>query len=475
MTIDVHQGGVLPAAFPAARPATIPGPRGWPLLGVLPQFRRNPLRCFLDLGQQYGEIVRLPLGPMSAVILNHPAHVKHVLQDNHRNYRKSRLIDVVRPLLGEGLLTSDGEVWAKQRRTLQPAFAAQKMGALTGIMIDVIARHLDRWGHPAQTVDMAVEMPALALNVLLGTLFSTEVGEEAVKIGDAINRLQAISSGRVFQAGALGRVLEKLPTRTNREFKESIAFLDGIVARLIAERQDASHPPQDLLTMLLTARDPESGEGMSPRQLRDEVMTMFAAGHETTANALAWTFYLLGRHPRHLALMRAEVDRVIGARRPTLADLGHLPLTRRIIQESLRLKPAIWWFARTAIADDQVAGYAIPAGTTVIISQYLIHRLPEYWPDPERFEPDRFLPENTADRSKFAYFPFGAGPRACIGGHFAMAEMQLVLAMVAQRFDIDLDLPDEELAADPYITLRPHGPVPVSLRRRPSPLPVAAE
>jgi cytochrome P450 len=448
---------------PAPAETTISGPRGFPLVGVLPQLWRDPLGFFMDTAREYGDITFLNLGFNKAFLLNHPNHIKHVLQDNYRNYRKSSFIEKLKPLLGEGLLTSDGELWTRQRQLLQPGFRRERLQGLAHIMTEVIAAMIVRWGEirePGATIDLAGEMSRVALEVIVKTMFSTDIGAEAAKVSEAITVLQAHASSRVW---AFTDLTERIPTRRNRRFRQALRTLDEVVYRIIDGRRRGGKDKDDLLSMLLAARDADSGEGMNDRQLRDEVMTMFVAGHETTANALSWIWYLLGQYPEAAMKVHQEAATTLKGGMPSLEDLPNLVYTKMVIQECLRLLPSIWWYARTAIEDDQIGSCHIPAGSTVIISQYLTHRHPAFWEDPETFDPERFAPENVVGRPPYAYFPFGGGPRVCIGKHFAMLEIQLLVPIVAQAYRLE-PVPGRKVELEPYITLRPRNGLPMTLR-----------
>ncbi|MGZ6213036.1 MAG: cytochrome P450, partial [Candidatus Binataceae bacterium] len=421
--------------------------------GVLPMMRANTLK-FLKHAATFGDFVPLRILMTTAYLLNHPSHVEHVLQRNHRNYRKSPMLGKLRPVLGDGLFMSEGELWTRQRRLIQPSFHKERVDALGAVMTDVITAHLKEWEKRAQSgeaFNLSEDISVLTLEIALRTMFGTGLGKDAEHFGDAMKVVHAVPAKRIWDITGLG---EKMPTRQNRQFNEEVGFLRHVVARIIEERRAAPEGHDDLLSVLMAARDADTNEAMSDQQLRDEVMTLMLAGHDTTATMVAWALLLLAQHPAHLEMMRNEVDQVLMGRVPEPEDLKPLDYTRRIIQEVARLRPSIWWFARVAINDDNIGGQPIKAGTTVFISQYLIHTQPQIWEEPEKFDPDRFLPERMQSRSKFAYFPFGAGPRVCIGSSFAMMEMQFVLAMIFRRFDITITSEkDPEFGS--LITLRP--------------------
>ena len=442
------------------------GPKGVPILGVLPAMKAHTLK-FLKHAATFGDFVPLRILMTTAYLLNHPTHVEHVLQKNHRNYRKTPMLGKLRPVLGDGLFMSEGELWTRQRKLIQPSFHKERVDALASIMTDVITTHLKAWETRAQTgetFNLTEDIAVLTLEIALQTMFGTGLGKDAEHFGEAMKVVHHVPAKRIWDFTGIG---EKLPTRENREFNEAVGFLRGVVARIINERR--AHPRQgnDLLSILMEARDADTNEAMDDIQLRDEVMTLMLAGHDTTATMVAWALLMLSQEPTHLEAVRNETDQVLMGRVPGADDLKAQEYMKRVIQEVARLRPSIWWFARVAINDDNIAGQPIKAGTTVFISQYLIHTQPTIWEDPEKFDPDRFLPDRTFTRSKFAYFPFGAGPRVCIGSSFAMMEMQFALAMILRRFDITITS-DKDPEFGNLITLRPTHDIwaQVKLRRR---------
>ncbi|MEQ1868038.1 MAG: cytochrome P450, partial [Micropepsaceae bacterium] len=336
-----------------------------------------------------------------------------------------------------------------------PAFLKERVDALASRMTDVITKHLQQWDRRAasgESFNMTWDISTLTVEIALQTMFDSALGTDSAGFKDAMDIAHEVTAKRVWN---LTSVTEKLPTRRNRKFDEAVAFLQSVCSRIINERRNQAHRSDDLLSILMDARDAETNEGMNEQQLRDEIMTLMVSGHDTTATMVAWALLMLSQHPAHLERMRDEIDAVMSGRLPVAGDVKELDYTRRVIQEVARLRPSIWWFARVAINDDNIAGQPIKAGTTVFISQYLIHTLPQVWEDPEKFDPDRFLPERSAGRSKFAYFPFGAGPRVCIGSGFAMMEMVFVLAMIFRRFDVEVTS-DREPVFGNLLTLRPN-------------------
>jgi cytochrome P450 len=450
-----------PRSSSSARP---PGPRGYPLLGVLPQLRSDPIRAFLDAADRYGDLVYLKAGPYHGYLLSDPADIKHVLQDNARNYHKSPLYERLREAVGDGLLTSEDPLWLRQRRLAQPAFHRERLAAMADTMVACIDQSLERWDGAAsrgETLDLVAEMMSLTQSIIVRTMFSTDLGAAA----EVVNRTWPVINQRIGETFWATKLETKLPLPANRRFRRALRELESVVYRIIEERRQAGRDEPDLLSMFLSARDEETGEAMTNRQLRDEVMTMLLAGHETTSLALSWTYYLLSQHPDVEQRVAAEVDRVIGDRRPTFPDVERLTYTRRVLDESLRLYPPAWGFSRVALGDDEIGGYPVRKGALVFVIPFVIHRRPKLWPEPDRFEPERFAPDREAARPRFAYIPFGGGPRGCIGNQFAIVEAQLIVAAVAQRYRIDL-MPDQTIRPDPLITLRPKPGIRAKLTNR---------
>jgi cytochrome P450 len=448
----------------AAESALPPGPRGYPIVGVLPNLRSNPIRTFLDAANQYGDIVHLKAGPYHGFLVADPADIKHVLQDNARNYHKSPLYDRLRDNLGNGLLTSEDALWLRQRRLAQPAFHRQRIMAMADVMVDCTEQTLDRWDAIASrgdTIDLIEEMMMLTQAIIVRTMFSTDLGATR----GIVNRTWPIINRRIGETLWATKLETRLPLPANRRFWRALSELDEVVYRIIADRRQTGRDESDLLAMFLSARDEETGGGMTDQQLRNEVMTMLLAGHETTSLALSWTYYLLSQHPEAGERIEDEVERVIGDSRPSFAHLDRLTYTRRVIEESLRLYPPAWGFSRRALADDELGGYRVRKGMLVFVIPFVVHRRPKLWPDPERFDPDRFTPELEAARPKFAYIPFGGGPRGCIGNQFAMVEAMLIVATVARRYRIELE-PNQTIRPEPLITLRPKPGIRAALARR---------
>ncbi len=421
---------------------------------------------------------RRPIGLLRAgarklLMVQDAEAARRVLLDNAVNYRKQSFsYDQLRPLLGEGLFLTDGQQWRRQRKLSQPAFHHKKLQALAETMVTATGELLQRWDKLAASgarFDVAAEMTRLTLTVVGRALLSTELDAIEGDIGRDLTFVLRETNRRTLAPLPLP---SWLPLPRNARYRRSIASLDAHVDAIIRARRAAAAtgatPREDLLSMLLEARDDETGEGLSDRELRDQVKTLLLAGHETTASALAWTFALLGQHGAVEARLHEEVDRALAGRTPAFGDLPALSYATMVVQEAMRLYPPIWIIERQAISADTLAGHAIAPGGNVTIVTYLLHRDPAEWPDPERFDPERFAPARDKERPRFAYLPFGGGPRICIGNSFAMMEAQIIVALIAQRYRVVLDDPsaiEPELA----ITLRT-SPVLARLERR-RPLP----
>ena len=433
-----------------------PGPRGLPGLGLTLDLWKDPIQTALDLWRQYGDVVRVPMAwPIFGHIVVHPDHVKYVVQDNNHNYPKvARFYDPLKALVGDGLLTSEGDLWLHQRRMMQPAFHHQRLAELGTIMVETAAEMCERWevlAERRQSFDVFGEMMRLSLSTVASALFGADVRRQAAEITDAVTIGMDFVIKRITSICPLPL---GLPLPRHRRFLSARHVLDSIVYRIIQQRRNSGADTGDLLSMLLHLQDEETGERMSDRQLRDEIITIFLAGHETTAVALSWTWYLLSKYPDCARLLRAELSEVLGGRPPTVQDLPRLKYTAMVLQEAMRLYPPFYGSARMPLADDEIGGYHIQAGRPVFITTFLTHRHPAFWVNPEGFDPERFSAEHSAGRPRYAYFPFLGGPRQCIGNSFAMMEMQLVLATVAQRYRLDL-VPGHPIGFRPMITLRP--------------------
>lgn len=428
------------------------------VLGSLPHFRRDPLDLLLRSRGDHGDVVRFRMFTRSLILVAHPLHVRRVLQEHATNYNKqTRGFQVLRTFLREGLLTSEGDHWLRQRRIAQPGFHHDRIVGFGTTMTRATEDLVRRWLRAdTNTVDVTADMMRLTLRIVGETLLSADVSQESDRVGRALHvALRAAND-------AIGQVIAPpawWPSRRHRALRDALQTLDAVILDIISSRRGTGRPADDLLSMLMQARDEDTGEGMSDAQLRDEAMTIFLAGHETTAVALGWTWHLLATHPDVRQRLEDEVDAAVGQRRPVVADLQHLSYVEQVVKESLRVYPPAWAISRCAIKDDVIGGFRVPAGSTVLISPYVTHRHPEFWPDPERFDPDRFDPARSVKRPPFAHFPFGGGPRQCIGNSFAMMELVLVVATIAQRCRLDTPPGGNIIGTQPSITLRPAEPI----------------
>lgn len=439
-----------------------PGPKGLPWIGNVPTLWQDQLVSAVRAMEDHGDFVALRFGPYRYYLVYDVDAIKHVLVDNNKNYVKSRNYQGLKLVLGKGLVTSDGELWRRQRKLAQPAFLRRRVEAFAEPMARMSEEHAERWSRlgDGAVVDVHEEMMRLTLRIVGRTLFDVELGHDADRIGPRIATLIHYANE---YAMALVRLPTWLPTRRNREFHRALRSIDTVIYDIVEIRRNSGREHDDLLGLLMSATD-EDGR-MSEQQLRDEVMTLIGAGHETTANALSWTFYLLSLHPGVDARLEDELDAVLGGRTPTLEDLPQLPLVERIIKESMRLYPPAWAFERDALDDDVLGGWPIEKGATIGIIPYGLHRHPKHWDNPEGFDPDRFLPERSAGRPRYAYLPFGGGPRQCIGMGMALMEAAVVLATLRQRHRLEL-VPGQRVELDPSITLRPAAPIRMRLRPR---------
>ncbi len=438
--------------------------RNHALLGSASEMQRDPLK-FLREARQYGDVVRMRFVFSDAYLIYYPDSVKHVLQENNRNYNKDLFTyKMFRPFLGKGLLINDGESWLHQRRLMQPAFHRKRIATYGTIMTDATVALLERWQSYVKqdsSLDIAEEMMSLTLRIVGKTLFSLDLSDETNAIDAAVTTLLKLLGNYVYAPFPP----ISIPTARNRQLLAANRSLEQVIYRMIGERRQQNTDTGDLLSMLLLARDEETGQGMNDRQIRDELMTMLLAGHETTANTLAWTWYLLSQHPEVERRLYTEVDEVLGGAIPTVEHLSELKYTNMVLEESLRLYPPACILSRKAIGDDELGGYRIPANSMIIVSPYAIQHHPDYWPDPERFDPERFTPEISADRSHYAYFPFSSGPRMCIGSSFAMMEAQLILATIAQRYQLRM-VPGHPVEPQMLVTLRPKYGLRMSIHER---------
>ncbi len=441
------------------------------------------LARWLGLAPRFDVMATLDKGPLCYTTLlgkriyfvNDAEYVKRILLDNLANYPKSATYrNNLRPFLGDGLLISEGDFWKRQRRLAQPAFHLRRLKVLAAAMADAAERMARGWQH-GKVIDVMAAMNAVTMEMVASTLFGADVSGDIGAVAGAMTVLGE-ETGRV-RPSAFFELPEFITRPRGRKFTEAVATLDAIVNRIVAARRvEARISPahhDDLLSMLLEARDEETGEGMTDKQLRDELVTLFLAGHETTAIALTWTFHLLGQHPEAEKKLQAEVDSVLGTgfaarAAPAFEDLERMPYARMVAEEAMRLYPPAYVFSRRALADDRLGPFRMPAGAHIVISPYALHRRPDYWPAPGEFRPERFaagVSNVAADRPKHAYLPFGGGPRICIGNSFAMMEHAIVLAAAVRHWRLE-SIPGHEVRTEPRITLRPRGGLPMRLMRR---------
>jgi cytochrome P450 len=426
--------------------------------GPLGELLRDPLGFQLRARERFGDVVRFHVGPVVTHFLYHPTHVRHVLHENQKNYLRGWQYGLMRRAFGESLTVSEGAYWLRQRRLAQPAFHRQRLSEYAEVMVDSATRLVSRWralGPESKPVEARQEMSRATLAVTSRTLFARDMSDEADEVGQAF-----ITLGQYFEYRFRHPVAPPtwVPTPLNRRFNRAVGTLKQVVAAIVRERLRDGKDHGDLLSMLIQARDDETGEKMTDDQVRSEVLNFLLAGYETTATVLTWTWYLLGSHEAVRRRVREEVKAVIGDRPPRASDAPQLVLTRAVIQESMRLYPPIWAIPRQVMAEDEIGGFRIPKGSTVVLCPYITHRHPAFWDSPESFDPDRFTGERMAGRPKEAYFPFLSGPHQCIGNEFALLEMQLVVARVLQEFDVTL-LADQVVKPAASLGLWPDRPV----------------
>ena len=436
-----------------------------PPLTATPRLLRLLVRDRLGLmnlaASQYGDAALLRIGPKRLYVFTHPASAKHVLADNAANYRKGIGLVQAKRAIGDGLLTSDGELWAKQRRMIQPSFQAKRIAAQADLVAQEAQRLLARLeaGIGRGPVQLTELMTELALGVLGSTLLSSDL-ESVASIGHSF---EAVQDQAMFEMVTLGMLPTWVPWPKQLRFRRERRRLDEVIDQLVRVRRargDLDAP--DALARLIRSADAEPDPAVGRRRIRDELVTLLLAGHETTASTLSWTFHLLDEHPEVQRRVRTELDAVLGDRPPAYDDLRRLPYTTAVIEEVMRLYPPVWLLPRLAREPDEIAGVRVPAGADVLISPYLMHRHPAFWPDPERFVPDRFVAGHAAQRPRYAYLPFGAGPRVCIGSSLAMIETVFVLATVLRRVSLR-KLPGRPVRPEPMLSLRIRGGLPVTV------------
>lgn len=445
--------------MPAASASHPPGPRSrYPgeLLSKLAG--RDRLAFLSSLPAHYGDVSSFRAGGRRIVLLAHPDDMRDVMVTHQRRFMKGRALQRAKRLIGDGLLTSEGDFHLRQRRLVQPAFHKARIAGYAEAMASAAAATRDGWS--VGPVDINAEMMALTMTIVARTLFATEVAQDTERVAGALH--DAFSA---FNLGfnPLASLLDRLPTPKTRRFNRARATLDDIIYRIIVERRRDGEDRGDLLSMLLASQDTEGdGTGMTDEQLRDELLTLFLAGHETTANALSWTWMLLDQHPQVAHSLHREIDTVLGGRTPNVADVPHLPYTRAVIAESMRLYPPAYITGRMSLEAHSVRDWSFPTGTIFIMPQWIAHRDERWWPEANAFRPSRWFEPD--DRPRFAYFPFGGGTRICIGEQFAWMEAVILLATLASRWEVKLKTPLP--IPEPIVTLRPKGGMQATLVSR---------
>jgi cytochrome P450 len=438
-----------------------PGPRGLPIVGSLFDYFRDMLGFLLRTAQVYGDIAFFRLGSRPVYLLSHPDSIKDVLVTNHRNFQKSRALQRSKIVLGEGLLTSEGETHLRERRIIQPVFHHKRIKAYADVMTDFASKIGENWEN-GDVVDIHREMMRLTLAIVAKTLFGTEIKSGADDIGKSLTTIVNQFPRMLFP---LSEYLDKIPLPSTHKFFNALETLDKTVYHLIEEGRKSKEDGDDLLSMLLSAQDEEGGQGLTDLQVRDEVMTLFLAGQESTANSLVWTWYLISQHPDVEEKLHNELDSHLGGRLPTVEDFNRLTFTRKVFSESLRLYPPAWTVVRRAIEDYQVDGYVVPSGSDIYMSQYVVHHDPRLFPDPFKFDPERWNQDQGSSLPQFAYFPFGGGPRRCIGESFAWMEGMMLIATIASKWEMHL-VPGQTIVPKPLITIRPKYGMKMIMERR---------
>jgi cytochrome P450 len=435
--------------------------KGHPLFGNYFDFQREPFEFMTRELPKYGDIVRCRVGPFQAYVVSHPDHVEYVLRGNHRNFIKNKSGQkVLAEVLGQGLVTSEGELWRRQRRLAQPAFQLDQIQKYSTVMVDFTKTMLAGW-RPGETRNVHADMMRLTLEIVAQTLFTASVGDKAARVGAALDAVMKYWSG----IGALFRWWKYLPTPGATRFRRAVRDLDSIILDTVAQRRAGGSGPEDLLSRFLNARD-EDGSRMSDKQLRDEMVTLLLAGHETTAVALTFCFYLLAKHPEADARLAAELDEVLAGELPTARDIPRLRYTERVVKETMRLYPPVPNVGRQAVEDCEIGGYFVPKGAQIAVVQWMTHHDRRWFgDDADQFRPDRWDNDLARRLPRCAYYPFVDGPRICIGMHFAMMEAVLILATVASRYRLEL-APGYKLKILPSVTIRPQGGVSVILHDR---------
>jgi cytochrome P450 len=437
------------------------GPKPGFFFGSGARFRRDQLGFYEACAREYGDFVQTRMGPFRIFLIYHPDAIEELLVARNRDFIKSPGVRLLRPLLGEGLLLSEGETWLRQRRLMQPAFHRQRVAGYGDVMSAFAERHVAGW-NAGEIIDAHAEMMAVTQAIVAKTLFDADVSGDAQ---DATQAAKVLAEDFGVRLRSFRLLPHWVPTPRNLRSRRAIGRLDRVVHRIIAERFAGGEDRGDLLSMLVQAQDADDGTRMTARQVRDEVMTIYMAGHETTAVALSWAWYLLAQHPDADARLAAEVLEVLGGRRPTVADLPRLKYAEMVMTESMRLYPPAYGLGRQATVPSQIAGQPIARGDIFIAPTWVVHRDPRWFDEPQAFRPERWEKDLAQRLPRFAYFPFGGGPRQCIGNSFALMEGILILAVIVQRFRLTL-VPGQRITPTPYVTLRPEPGIRVQLARR---------
>ncbi len=453
-------------AQPSLGPQPLPVARRLPLVGSLPEVLFGPADYLINARRVNGDIYLLNMGVEKLVVLNHPRHIEHVFVSNSSNYRKSgALWDAMRTLLGNGLAVSQGETWERQRGLVRPQFRRDRLIGVVPLMVEAVENELERWvslSEAAESVDVLPLLGELTMKLLVKTVFGTSMSHESI---ERIRPEIMYAIKYLVPAMLTNSLPSWVPRPGARRYALALRRIDEILFEVIDQRRRDEDGGDDLLSMLLNAGHGESGDAMSPRQLRDETLTLFLAGYETTSVSLAWAAHYLSQDAAIQERLYGEVSSVLEGSAPNFSDLNNLTYARNVMMESLRICPPIWWNPREAIEEDVIDGFKIPKGSNVAPLTYVVHHHPDFWVEPERFDPDRFSESQSSGRHRYAWHPFGVGPRKCIGTAFALMESQIVLAMILQRFKLGL-VPGRTATKAMLGTLRPKNGVHVELRPR---------
>ncbi|MGB0671206.1 MAG: cytochrome P450 [Rhodospirillales bacterium] len=466
---DIVQPGTLKTDETAtsarsSQPRAIPRVSHHPLVGVLPEMRRDPLKFAVETAAKEGGIAELDLGLERILLVTEPDYIKHVIQDNAAQYHKSKFVRMLRPMVGNGIMLAEDDRWLFQRRATAKGFQGLKMKAMVDGMTAAGDDLIARWSQAqveGQAIDIAPEMMRVTFDVILRGLYNYTLKDEYQEVYGALSLMLRETEKRIWSYVPLP---DWLPTPSNRRFDAGQKVLHAFIDRIIAERRATADAEPDFLSLLIAAYGDEEGRSLPAHLIRDEALAFALAGHDTTANALAWTFVLLSKHPEIWARLKGEVDQVLEGRRPGFDDINNLVYTKMVIEEAMRLYPPVWTFSRTALKADRLGDFAVKPGDHLMMPPWAVHRRPDLWPNPEGFDPERFRPEVARNRDRYHYIPFGAGPRVCLGARFSVMEAIVLLAMVTQRFRLALEPGQTIIEPEPMITLRPKGRVAMTLQ-----------